>query len=217
MSAPMVPVDWLRTTPGQASRIACMMAVATSGSHDGRWPLPGPCWRKCTCRIEAPASNAALASRAISSGVTGTGCCLGSVSTPVSAQVMMALSVMIASPPELPGRQVLHDLLGTAADGVDLHLAVDALHPAATHEAGAAEDLDCLRRTQRQRLGGLVLEHAQLGHYGVAAISAPGDQLDHRLSRLDALEHVDQLVADHLPIDERLPEGLAQLGIGERL
>ena len=40
---------------------------------------------------EAPASNAALASPAISSGVTGTGCCLGSVSTPVSAQVMMAL------------------------------------------------------------------------------------------------------------------------------
>src|SRR5260370_16464816 len=42
----------------------------------------------------APASKAALASRAICSGVTGTWCCLGSVSTPFSAQVMTALSLM---------------------------------------------------------------------------------------------------------------------------
>src|SRR5262249_590592 len=76
---------------GQASRIAVMMATATGGSHDGRCPLPRPCWRKCTCMTDAPASKAAFASRAISSGVTGTGCCLGSVSTPVSPQVMMAL------------------------------------------------------------------------------------------------------------------------------
>ena len=42
----------------------------------------------------APALNAALASRAICSGVTGTLCCFGSVSTPFSAQVMTALSLM---------------------------------------------------------------------------------------------------------------------------
>ena len=42
----------------------------------------------------APASKAALASRAICSGVTGTLCCFGSVSTPFSAQVMTALSLM---------------------------------------------------------------------------------------------------------------------------
>src|SRR5215471_10836656 len=42
----------------------------------------------------APASKARLASRAISSGVTGTWCCFGSVSTPFSAQVMTALSLM---------------------------------------------------------------------------------------------------------------------------
>jgi hypothetical protein len=35
-----------------------------------------------------------LASRAICSGVTGTLCCFGSVSTPFSAQVMTALSLM---------------------------------------------------------------------------------------------------------------------------
>src|ERR1700689_2694342 len=95
MSAPIVPVDSLRITPGQASRIACMMVAASSGSHDGRWPLPGPCLRKCTWMTAAPASNAARASRAISSGVTGTGGCFGSVSTPVSAQVITALSFMV--------------------------------------------------------------------------------------------------------------------------
>ena len=42
----------------------------------------------------APALKAAFASRAICSGVTGTWCCFGSVSTPFSAQVMTALSLM---------------------------------------------------------------------------------------------------------------------------
>src|SRR6185312_528070 len=42
----------------------------------------------------APAPKAAFASRAISSVVTGTWCCFGSVSTPFSAQVMTALSLM---------------------------------------------------------------------------------------------------------------------------
>src|SRR5947207_1451564 len=46
------------------------------------------------CMMLAPASKAVLASRAISSGVTGTLCCFGSVSTPFSAQVMTALSLM---------------------------------------------------------------------------------------------------------------------------
>src|SRR5882762_9596543 len=49
-------------------------------------------------RTLAPASNAALASRAICSGVTGTWCCFGSVSTPFSAQVMTALSLMRCIP-----------------------------------------------------------------------------------------------------------------------
>src|ERR1700730_144909 len=46
------------------------------------------------CMMLAPALNAAWASRAICSGVTGTLCCFGSVSTPFSAQVMTALSLM---------------------------------------------------------------------------------------------------------------------------
>src|SRR3954454_19651989 len=79
-------------TPGQASRIACWISRETLTSHEGRWPLPGACWRRWMCMTLAPALNAAFASRAISSGVTGTWCCFGSVSTPFSAQVMTALS-----------------------------------------------------------------------------------------------------------------------------
>ncbi|MGY3463811.1 hypothetical protein ACVW0I_000682 [Bradyrhizobium sp. LM6.11] len=81
-------------TPGQASRMACWISLLTLTSQDGRCPLSGACWRRWMCMIDAPASNAALASRAICSGVTGTLCCLGSVSTPFSAQVMTALSLM---------------------------------------------------------------------------------------------------------------------------
>src|SRR6059058_3883634 len=65
-----------------------------STPQDGKCPLPGACWRRWICMMLAPALNAALASRAICSGVTGTLCCFGSVSTPFSAQVMTALSLM---------------------------------------------------------------------------------------------------------------------------
>src|SRR5882724_8457945 len=81
-------------TPGQASRIACWISLLTATSHDGRWPLFRSCWRRWMCMMLAPALKAALASRAICSGVTGTLCCFGSVSTPFSAQVMTALSLM---------------------------------------------------------------------------------------------------------------------------
>src|SRR6185312_7683102 len=43
--------------------------------------------------MDAPASNASRADCAICWGETGTGCCLGLVSTPFSAQVRMALSI----------------------------------------------------------------------------------------------------------------------------
>src|SRR5882757_1242251 len=85
-------------TPGQASRIACWISLLTLTSQDGRCPWFGACWRRWICITLAPASNAALASRAICSGVTGTWCCFGSVSTPFSAQVMTALSLMRCIP-----------------------------------------------------------------------------------------------------------------------
>src|ERR1044072_2563961 len=90
-----MPEVWLMITPGQASRIACWVSLLTLPSQDGRCPLSGACWRRWMCMMLAPGLNAALASRAICSGVTGTLCCFGSVSTPFSAQVMTALSLMM--------------------------------------------------------------------------------------------------------------------------
>src|SRR5579883_746518 len=70
------------------------MSAATSASQEGKCPIPGVCERKCTCMMEAPASYASCADCAISAGVTGImGCCRGSVSTPLRAQVMIALSI----------------------------------------------------------------------------------------------------------------------------
>src|SRR6218665_3799170 len=94
LSLPTTPVVRLMMTPGQASRMAVSISAATSGSQLGKRPMPGVCWRRCTCMIEAPASKASRAAAAISAAVTGTGGRGGAVSTPVSAQVRMALSMV---------------------------------------------------------------------------------------------------------------------------
>ena len=41
MSGPTTPVDWLKITPGQASRIACAISRGDLGSQAGQVPLPG--------------------------------------------------------------------------------------------------------------------------------------------------------------------------------
>src|SRR4029077_7320772 len=68
----------------------------------------------------------------------------------------------LRSKSELPGGELLHDLLGAAADRVDLHFAVDPLDLHAAHEARAAEDLHRFRGAESQRLGRLVLEQADI-------------------------------------------------------
>jgi len=74
------------------------------------------------------------------------------------------------SQPHLPAGEILHDLLGAAADGVDLDLAVDALDLDAAHEAGAAENLHRLGGAERHGLRGLVLQHADFRHRAFALI-----------------------------------------------
>ena len=113
--------------------------------------------------------------------------------------------------------EVLHDLLGAAADRVHLHLAVDALDLDAAHVARAAEDLHRLVGAERHRLRRLVLQHADFGDRAFALLEPPRQHFQHRLRRRDALRHVDQLVADHLMLRQRLAEGLALLGVGDRL
>src|SRR5580700_8695067 len=73
--------------------VACLIrgrnCMKTSGSGVGR-PSFGS--RACRCRIAAPASAAAIASRAISSGVSGKwGLIVGVWIDPVTAQVMTTL------------------------------------------------------------------------------------------------------------------------------
>src|SRR5712672_3204017 len=113
-------------TPGQASRIACWISRDTLTSHDGRCPLSGSCWRRWICITLAPALNAALASRAICSGVTGTWCCFGSVNTPFSAQVITALSPMDEASPDCAllrsdeqNTEMVGDVTGGACPGRD--------------------------------------------------------------------------------------------------
>src|SRR5262245_38460405 len=126
---------------------------------------------------------------------------------------------MTATPsqPHLPAGEILHDFFRAAADGVDLDLAVDALDLDAAHEAGAAKDLHRLRGAERHGLRRHVLHHADFGDGIFALPEPPGQKLQHRLAGRHTLRHVDDLVADHLVLGDRLAKGLALLGIGDGL
>src|SRR6476659_9964969 len=87
----------------------------------------------------------------------------------------------ILSQPHLPARKILHDLLGAAADGVDLYFAVDALDLDAAHEAGAAENLHGLAGAERHGLRRLVLHHADFSDRAFALPEPPCQQFQHRL------------------------------------
>lgn len=121
------------------------------------------------------------------------------------------------SQPHLPARQILHDFLAAAADGVDLDLAVDALDPDAAHVAGAAENLHRFGGAERHGLGRLVLQHADLGDRTFALIEPPRQHFKHRLRRRDLLRHVDQLVPDHLMLRQRFSKRVPLLGVFHRV
>src|SRR5882757_10896103 len=73
------------------------------------------------------------------------------------------------SQPHLPAGEILHDLLGAAADGVDLDLAIDPLDLDAAHKTGAAENLHGFGGAERHGLGCLILHHTDLGD-GILAL-----------------------------------------------
>ena len=59
------------------------------------------------------------------------------------------------------------------ADGVDLHLAINALDLDAAHEACAAEDLHAFRGAEGERRRRLVLQHADFGDRILALFEPP--------------------------------------------
>ena len=71
-----------------------------------------------------------------------------------------AFAGMTLSKSHLAARQILRDLLGSRADGVDLHLAIDALDLDAAQEARAAKNLHALGGAEGERRG-----PAQTGGY----------------------------------------------------
>src|SRR6476620_5647942 len=86
----------------------------------------------------------------------------------------------LRSKSKLPGSELLHDLLGAAADRVDLHFAVDPLDLHAAHEARAAEDLHRFLGAEGQRLGRLVLEQADICDRIEILIHLPGNKFEER-------------------------------------
>src|SRR5439155_4426651 len=137
-----------------------------------------------------------------------------------SSAVWLLTSVAI-SESQLARTEVLEDLFGAAADHHHLHLAVDALALRAAHEPHAAKDLHSLVGAELHRLRSEDLGHRdardKLLRLGRAVLDAVRQLVHQRAPRVDAQCHVHQLVADHLALDERLPERLALAGPGECL
>ena len=122
-----------------------------------------------------------------------------------------------ASPAHLAGGEVLHDFFGAAADHHDLDLAIDTLDTSAAHEAGTPQDLHRLVGAKLHRLGRAILEHRQLRGVALALLHAPGGVIQVGGRGIDLHLHVDQLVADHLAVDQRFAEGVAFARPGHRI
>ncbi len=87
---PMPPPVVMPMITSLSALICRMISRKISGSAEGR-PLRGS--RACRCTAAAPARAQAMASAAICSGVIGKcGVCVGMVTEPVMAAVMMSLS-----------------------------------------------------------------------------------------------------------------------------
>ena len=110
----------------------------------------------------------------------------------------------------MPRRQFLHDFLGTAADHVDLDLAVDPFGVRAAHVPHPAEQLHRRVRAVSHGPRRDVLQHAHRGNHGRVARRGSVDPrrhvLEHRARGLDRGAHVDQAVPDHLVVGKTRAE-----------
>jgi len=85
------------------------------------------------------------------------------------------------------GRQVTHDFLGAAADGIYTHFAVDALYPIITQVAGAAQNLAGLTSAKLHGLAALYFKQGEIPRIDIAFNYFPAAVLGHRLAGIDLL------------------------------
>ena len=110
------------------------------------------------------------------------------------------------------------DLRGALEDGVDLRVAVPALDRVLADVAVAAHDLDRLLGHPDRGLAGVELGHRALARGELLAVPAhPRRSPDEQAGGVDAGLHVGELEGDGLVFDDRLAEGLALLGVVERV
>src|SRR5436190_8462976 len=127
--------------------------------------------------------------------------------------LVIAMCAAKSSQSHLPAGQILHDLLASAANRIDLDVAIDALNLDPAHIPCAAKNLHCFGGTERHGLGRLIFQHAYLGYRTFALIEPPRQHFQHRLRRCDPLRHIHQFVADHLMLRQRFSKGMALLGV----
>src|SRR3954451_17087563 len=109
------------------------------------------------------------------------------------------------------------DLAGPLEDRVDLGVAVPALDGVLPRVAVAAADLDRVLGDAHGDLRGLVLAHRAFAVLVAAVAGQPGGPPDQEARGVDLDGHVRQLEGDRLVHDDRPPEGLALLGVLQRV
>src|SRR4051794_28065169 len=110
------------------------------------------------------------------------------------------------------------NLRGALEDRVDLGVAVHALDRELARVAVAPEDLDRPLSRPDRDLAGLELAHRALGGLELAAGAAhPRRAPDQQTGGVDLHPHVGERECDRLVLDDRAPELLALLRVGERV
>src|SRR5665213_3076863 len=121
-------------------------------------------------------------------------------------------------PGDGPGDDQPLDLARALEDGEDLRVTVPALDWVLAYVAVAAHDLDGLIGHVHGSLAGVELGHRALARRELLAVGAhPRGPPHQQAGGVDAGLHVGQLEGDGLVLDDGPTEGLALLGVVERV
>jgi hypothetical protein len=129
--------------------------------------------------------------------------------------VVISIPFAIASP-DLAPEDLLHHLVGPAADRAEARVAKRALDPVFPHVPVAAMDLHALGGDLDHGPLGEQLRHRHLANRVVPVREQAQGVVGERPRRLDLRRHLGELVADRLEAADRPPERLALLRVVER-